>query len=163
VKHARATLAALFLAVSAAVAAAQETPAEAFVIAAMRDNLAGIRLGQLASDRASSPQARELGERLVDDHVAANTRARALAEELGVAPPEDVSDEAKAAYEALMPLAGKAFDRAFLDTVARVHRTAIGLHEEQTLSGSEAVAAYARDILPLLREHLDIVRKLSPG
>jgi hypothetical protein len=61
----------------------------------------------------------------------------------------------------LAALSGGKFDRYFIDSMVKDHKEDIAKYEKEAHSGSAAAAAYAKEILPDLRKHLQIAERLQ--
>ena len=68
---------------------------QAFIKEAVQGNIAEMRFGALAAQRAENPAVREFGETLEAEHRAALQRATDVAKSLNVEPPTEPSIEAK--------------------------------------------------------------------
>jgi putative membrane protein len=65
----------------------QASPDQAFVKKAAVGGLAEVQLGQLAVERAASPEVKQFGQRMIDDHGKANRELMAMVEPKGLAVP----------------------------------------------------------------------------
>jgi predicted outer membrane protein len=70
----------------ASVTTASAKPNQAFLTDAIQGNLAEISMGQLAQKNGGSDGVRSFGQMLVEDHSAANEKAKSLAQAQGVTP-----------------------------------------------------------------------------
>jgi putative membrane protein len=165
----------------AATAAAQETPNQGapqtahdmppgmgqpsttdrkFVQKAMRGGLAEVKLGQLAADRGTSAEVRELGQRMVRDHGKANGELAEIARTKGIALPTDLDANDQANVDRLSKLTGKAFDRAYIATLVKAHdQDTAAFERASTELADPDLRAFARRALPALRQHDDLARR----
>lgn len=99
-------------------ASAQSAPLhvqdKAFTLYTLEEDLGQVQLGSLATEKASSPEVRQLAADVVDYHRSASERLTAEAERLGLTPPTALNPVAQRTLETLQGLQGAAFDRAFL-------------------------------------------------
>lgn len=131
-----------------------------FFTKASSDGAAEVQLGQLAVQKASSPQTRDLAQQLVKDHTAANKQLAALADRkhanVVLQPqPSDLMDK-------LQSLSGSDFDKAYASAMVGGHQKAIALFDSASHSSDPDVAAFAGKTLPTLKHHLQMAQKLSP-
>src|SRR5437588_9726751 len=77
---------ALVCAAPAAWAQGKNTAGQEFLKKAIEGNLAEIEMGKLAQQKGASDGVRSYGKQLEQDHAAANQKATALANEMGMAP-----------------------------------------------------------------------------
>ncbi|MFO1100267.1 MAG: DUF4142 domain-containing protein [Xanthobacteraceae bacterium] len=153
-------VAAAFWANSASLAA--DKAAEKFVRAAIEGNLAEIAVGKLAQDKGANDGVRNFGKVLVDDHSAANEKAIALANSLGIKVATAPTKKEKAEYDRLAKLSGAAFDSAFVKAMVGDHKAAIRAFQRAAKKDGE-VAQFAKDTLPTLEKHLKDAEALRGG
>lgn len=96
-----------------------------FLTEVIENNLARIRLGQLAQANGRSEGVRYLGKMLEENHAALNRVARIVAYLLDIKPPRKVKPEAGQEHERLSKLGAEAFDGEFLRHIIAVHRRTI--------------------------------------
>ena len=61
-----------------------------FVTKAMQGGMAEVQLGQLASQKASSQEVKDFGQKMVDDHTKLNEQMTPIAAQLGLTPPTEL-------------------------------------------------------------------------
>jgi putative membrane protein len=150
-------------ALAAAFAAHGQSAEQTFIKDAVRGNLAEVRLGELAVQRAESEAVRKFGETVRVDHHAALQRALNLAKSLQVDPPTEPTTEAEGFYEGLAQLSGAQFDAAFVSHMITAHEAEIAAYSRTANSNDDAVAAMIADTLPKLRAHLATAQALQRG
>jgi putative membrane protein len=144
-------------------------PDTTFLPEAIQGGMAEVKLGKLAAEKASSAEVKQFGQRMVQDHSAANQKLTALAEKhkLGQAgtkgtPPLESSMEAKATEQELTRLSGKDFDRAYMRHMVEDHEKTVAKFKAEAKDGKSAeVKQLAEQLLPTLEEHLRMARSLS--
>jgi putative membrane protein len=134
----------------------------AFVTEAARGGLAEVELGQLASEKASSDQVKQFGQRMVQDHTKANNELKSLAQSKNINLPADLDATSKATRDRLSKLSGPAFDRAYMQDMVTDHRKDVSDFRKESQSGKDAeVKAWAAKTLPTLEEHLKLAEDAS--
>jgi putative membrane protein len=98
---------------------------------------------------------------LVQDHSAANDRARKVAGKLNVTPPSRPSFKQRATYGAQYLLRGATFDRQFVSHMIKDHQKDIAAYRAQAKTGVEPTASMAKQTLPTLEKHLSTVQGLQ--
>jgi putative membrane protein len=88
-------------------------------------------------------------------------QASALAEFMNVEVPTKPKAEAQQEYEKLKALKGADFDKAFAEHMVMDHQKEIEKFEEQAEGGSDEVAQFAKQTLPVLNTHLDLAKKIE--
>jgi len=153
-----ASAAVLAIAVSPTFAAAQGAKAGAdhsFVKEAASGGMAEVELGRLAAERASSPEVKQFGQRMVDDHTKANDELKAIAQRKNIALPTDVPSKHKALQQRLSKLSGAAFDRAYMKEMVKDHHHDVAAFQKESRSGKDPdLKAFASNTLPTLQDHL---------
>jgi putative membrane protein len=149
---------------SAPLLAADET----FFHDAARAGMEEVALGQLGVSKGSSEGVKKFGRLMIDEHGAANAKLKAAAARSGVELPADLAadPEAEATRRKLELLTGKAFDQAYVESQSKLHAKAVRLLEKEIASGSDPAAkAWARDALPMMKRHAELVGSVDavPG
>jgi putative membrane protein len=98
--------------------AQEKTPAghtdRTFVHMASSGGLAEVQLGQLALERAASPEVRQFGQRMVTDHTKANQELAAVAQTKQMPIATELDQQHRALADKLATLQGAAFDQEYL-------------------------------------------------
>jgi putative membrane protein len=126
-----------------------------FVMEAAKGGLAEVELGRLATEKAASPQVKQFGQRMVDDHGKANEELKTLAKNKNITVPTELDATAKALRDRLSKLSGEQFDRAYMQAMVRDHRKDVNAFRMESHSGKDPdIKAFASKTLPTLEEHL---------
>lgn len=157
-------LIAVCLAGAASAESARSSAADTdFVRKASGGNLTEIALGKLAANQASSDDVKKYAARMVADHTQANEKLGKLAGSKGIqiATAPDVAQQQD--IDRVKDLDGAAFDRAYSDLMVRSHKLTTGLCDLEASKGEDVeIRAFARDMLPVLREHEKLADSLPP-
>src|SRR5947209_10188655 len=92
-----------------------------FIKKAAEGGLAEVQLGQLAAEKASSPDVKQFGQRMVDDHTKANDQLKQVASQKGVTIPDKLSAKDEATKARLEKLSGESFDHAYMKDMVTDH------------------------------------------
>lgn len=134
-----------------------------FLRQAAQINLLEVQLGQLATQRAASPAVRQYAQRIIQDHTQATTQLQQLARQNGATLPTSVDAQSTALVNQLTRLSGADFDAAYLREMINSHNQAIALFQRQAQQGqSPEMRVFATNTLPLLRQHLELARQITP-
>ena len=130
-----------------------------FATEAAEGGMAEVQLGQLAVSKASSPDVKNFGQRMIDDHTKANDQLKSWASGEGFTMPTSIGAKNQATYDRLNKLSGAAFDKAYMQDMVRDHETDVKEfeHESQT-GGNSALKSFASTTLPTLQEHLRMAK-----
>jgi putative membrane protein len=132
-------------------------PDSAFAIKAAQGGMAEVQLGQLATQKAVSPDVKGFGQQMVDDHAKANEEFKGIAALKGVTLPSSLDAKDQATYDRLSKLDGAAFDRAYMADMVRDHRADIAEFEREAGHGSDPdIKGFASRTLPTLKHHLQM-------
>ena len=92
-----------------------------FLREAAQGGLAEIKLGQLATQKGSSEDVKNFGQKMVEDHTNLNDSMKPIAERMGVKVPTDVSKKDAAEYSKLDGLSGAEFDKEYAMHMVKDH------------------------------------------
>lgn len=138
-------------------AAADQT----FLTRAAADGSAEVALGQLALQKSSSTQTKQLAQHIVDDHTKANEQLVALARQKQITVTPEPDGMHKQKMEKLQKLDGDSFDRAYAQAMIKDHQDAIKLFTKASTSAKDTdVKQFATQTLPVLKNHLQMARDL---
>jgi predicted outer membrane protein len=104
---------------------------EAFVDRAAISNMAEVQLGQLAAERAQSPQVREFAEHVVTDHQQALDQLREAATASNLLLPSALNEKHRDLHHRLSQLQGAEFDREYMSAMVDAHEESVDLLEDQ--------------------------------
>ncbi len=130
-------------------------PDSGFVTAAAQGGMAEVEMGKLAVQRASDQRVKDFGQRMVDDHSAANEHLRQVASKKGVTLPSEINARQKATVAKLSRLSGAAFDRAYMADMVSDHKEDVAEFQREASEGKDTeVKGFAQETLPTLQSHL---------
>ena len=135
-----------------------------FATNAVEGGMFEVEVGKLAKDKASDPAVKDFGQKLVDDHSAANDKLRQIATSHNLALPASLPADKQKELDKLAKLSGKAFDKEFVQMVGmKDHQHDIAQFEKASREAkADDLRAFAKDALPTLHQHLSTASKL-PG
>jgi putative membrane protein len=132
-----------------------------FIDKAANDGLAEVKLGQLASEKASNPEVKQYAQRLVQDHTKANNQLKQIAQAEGVRVEDDLESKHRKVHDRLSKLSGEAFDRAYMEYMVEDHQKAVKLFEKGSKEADNPqLKQFASSTLPTLQEHLREAQRL---
>ena len=128
---------------------------QAFIKKAAEGGLAEVELGKLATQKASSNDVKQFGQRMVDDHSKANDQLKSIAQQENVQVPSALKGKEKRTYDRLSKLSGTQFDRAYMRLMVQDHRKDVNeFRRESTSAKNDQVKQFAESTLPTLQDHL---------
>ncbi len=131
---------------------------EKFAIDAAKAGAKEIKLGQMAISKGTTPEVRQLGQMMVDEHTKAAAELQASADRKGIKLPSAEADaECKKCCEDLSKKTGKEFDKAYTEMMVKDHKKVIALFKTEKDSGKDAdLKSWAASTLPTLEHHLQM-------
>jgi putative membrane protein len=131
-----------------------------FVNKAAQGGMAEVSLGQLASSKATNPDVKAFGDRMVTDHTRLNDELKQLAQSKGVTLPADVDQESKDTADKLSKASGKEFDKAYIDDMVKDHEKDVKEFEKQSKDAKDPdLKAWVTKSLPTLKDHLKMAKE----
>jgi putative membrane protein len=128
-----------------------------FMEKAAKDGMAEVKLGQLAAQKASAPEVKQFGQRMVDDHSKANDQLKQIASNKGVTLPTELDKSAQKEHDKLSKLSGAEFDREYMNHMVSDHKKAISEFKNEANKAKDAdLKQFASSTLPILEEHLNL-------
>ena len=134
-----------------------------FVRKAAEGGLAEVELGKLAASKASDPEVKSFGQKMVDDHSKANDKLKQMVGTKGVNLPSDMSAKDKALQARLDKLSGADFDRTYMKEMLKDHQKDVAefRRESKRAAADPDVKSFASETLPTLEDHLKMAQDVS--
>ncbi|HVZ10010.1 DUF4142 domain-containing protein [Rhodopila sp.] len=130
-----------------------------FAAEAAQGGVAEIQLGQLALQKAASPQVKEFANRMVTDHTTANQELAGVAKTEKLSLPAEPDARQKSDMERLSGLTGNAFDTAYMKQMVQDHEKTVAAFQKEAQTGRDPeLKAFAQKYLPVLRQHLQMAQ-----
>lgn len=127
-----------------------------FLVNAAEINLEEIKLGQLAQQKSTMTDVKELGKMMETEHTKALKDLTALAGKKSITLPAAATNDAQDAYKKLSEKAGTKFDKEYCDKMVDGHKDAISKFEKASTDATDMdIKQWAATMLPALRTHLD--------
>jgi putative membrane protein len=143
-------------------AASLDAADRTFVNEAAVGGMAEVQLGQLAVKNAKSPDVKNFGQRMIDDHTRANNELKQLAASKGITLPADLDAKHKETVDRLSKLTGEQFDKAYMKDMVEDHTKDVAdFRKEASEAGNPDVKAFAAKTLPTLEEHLNLAKSID--
>jgi len=115
-----------------------------------------VQAGQLAAQKGTSAEVKQMAQHIVADHTQANEKLMSLAQAKGI---QDLPTELDAKHQKkldhLKKLSGVQFDREYSTMMVSDHKEDIKAFEKQAKSGMDSdLKQFASTTLPTLNQHL---------
>jgi putative membrane protein len=133
-----------------------------FAMTAAMDGMTEVELGRLAVQKGVSEAVKQFGQRMIDDHTAANQQLTQLASQKGITLPTALDPKHAAMVQKFQRLTGAQFDREYTKQMVQDHRKAVALFQKEAANGTDAeMKAFASSTLPTLNAHLSMAQSMS--
>jgi putative membrane protein len=128
----------------------------AFVVEAVGGNIGEVKLAQLAQEKSSNKEIKEIAKMLVDDHTAALDGLKTLATSKAISIPTDEPDKIKETIKDLSDDKPADFDKNWTKALMDKHEKTINDYEKELgETKDEDIKAWINTVLPKIRTHHD--------
>jgi putative membrane protein len=133
-----------------------------FVKTAASGGMEEVELGKLAASKASDPDVKNFGQKMVDDHSKANDQLKQIASQKGVTLPTGLNNMQKHDKAKLEKLSGAAFDSSYISMMVKDHKKDVADFQKESNGGKDSdVKSFASATLPTLQDHLKMAQDAS--
>lgn len=135
---------------------------QSFVKEAATGGMAEVDLGQLAASKATNPDVKQFGQRMVDDHGKANDELKSFASQKSITLPTELDAKHKSEHARLEKLSGDAFDRAYMSSMVEDHNKDVAAFERESKSAKDPdLKAWVTKTLPTLQDHQKSAKEIN--
>lgn len=135
-----------------------------FVQKAMEGSQEEIKLGQLATQKASSEQVKQFGQKMVDDHTKLSDQMKPIAEQMGVSAMSNSSSKDARLQTKLEGLSGPAFDKAYMQAMVKDHQKDLSEFKKEAKDGKNPqVKEAAQQGSEVIQQHLQLAQQVAQG
>jgi putative membrane protein len=133
-----------------------------FVMEAAVGGMEEVQLGQLAAQKATDPDVKNFGQKMVDDHSKANDQLKQVASQKGITVPSALPASKQKDVDQLSKLSGAAFDKKYVSMMVQDHKKDVAeFKKESTKAKDSDVKGFASNTLPTLQDHLKMIQDIS--
>lgn len=133
-----------------------------FLKEAAEGGLAEVALGTIAAQKATAPEVKRFGNRMVTDHSRANEELKSIAARKGITLPTELSRKHRDQADELSKLSGRQFDEAYAKAMVEDHESDVDAFETASKETKDAdFKAWATKTLPILKEHLQLAKQMQ--
>jgi len=121
-----------------------------------------VTLGQLAAQKATDPDVKNFGQKMVDDHSKANDQLKQLASQKGVTVASTLPPSKQKDVDKLNKLSGAAFDKTYVSMMVQDHKKDVAEFQKESKHAKDTdVKGFAANTLPTLQDHLKMIQDIS--
>lgn len=133
-----------------------------FVKDAAAGGMEEVELGKMAVAKASSPDVKSFGQKMVDDHSKANDQLSQLASQKGIDLKKGMTMMEKHDAAKLAKLKGAKFDKAYMDMMVMDHKKDVADFEHASKGAKDSdIKSWASTTLPTLQEHWKMAQDID--
>ncbi len=133
-----------------------------FATKAAQGNMAEVNGGTMTSQKGTSPDVKNFGNRMVNDHGKALDELKQLAQTKGITLPTDVNDEQKKEADKLSKLSGKDFDKEYTEAMVEDHEKDAKEFDKASKNAQDPdLKAWAAKTLPVIQDHLKMAKDMK--
>jgi putative membrane protein len=130
-----------------------------FVKEASQGGIAEVKMGYMGVQNGTSSDVKNLGQKLIQDHTAANKELEQLASRKGVTLSNDLDAKHQKELDKLSKLTGAEFDKAYIHHAVMDHEKDIKKFQAAADKATDQdIRAFAQRTLPVLQQHLDMAK-----
>jgi putative membrane protein len=145
-----------------ALAADVSSSDKSFVLKAAQGGMTEVQLGQLASDKATSPDVKDFGAKMVTDHGKANDELKTIAASKSITIADKLDAKHQAMVDKMTALSGTDFDKAYVKAMVDAHKKDDALFSKEASSGSDAdIKAFAAKTDQTVKMHLTMIEDIQ--
>jgi putative membrane protein len=135
-----------------------------FATMVAQTDLAEIEVGNMALQKSTDPQVKQIAQKLVDDHTKTSTAMKEIAAKKGMTVPTETDSKHKALATKLQGESGKDFDKAFLAANSKDHHKVVAAFQKESTGGKDPdIKQFATQFLPAIQEHTTMIDQASKG
>lgn len=133
-----------------------------FIAEMVAGNYAEIKMAQVAKERSSNPQIKEIATMLEKDHNQLLTELKTLAQAKAITVPMEEDQDAKDKLQNLRSEKPEDFNNKWLEQMKDKHDKSVDKFEQRANNSEDAeIKAFASKTLPHLKMHLEKIRTLQ--
>ena len=137
---------------------------QGFANAAAASDAFEIASSELALQKAQSAEIKQFAQMMIDGHRASTDKLKSALAGMDGAPAPDptLTAEQELAMEQLRAASGAAFDQAYAAAQVDGHQKALALLETQASADGNPLSGFAKEMVPVVSEHLEMAKQLNP-
>jgi putative membrane protein len=134
----------------------------AFVQDALKGGMAEVQLGQLAAQKGSSPDVKQFGQKMVDDHTKLGDEMKQVARQMGIREPRGLSKKDEELVAKLQSLSGAQFDDAYIKAMVKDHRKdSSDFQQEAQNTQNPALKQVTQQGGQVIDQHLQMIEQIA--
>lgn len=133
-----------------------------FVKKAIEGGNAEVQLGQLAEQKAQSPDVKQFAQKMVHDHMQFGDDVKPIAQQLSIEPPTGISMKDKMLSKKLEGLSGNDFDREYMKAMVKDHQEDLRqFRDEENSTQDPNLKQAAEHGASVISQHLQLAEQIA--
>jgi putative membrane protein len=143
-------------------AAAGSMQDKAFLRKALEGGMFEVQAGQLATQKSSSQDVQQFGQKMVDDHTKLGDQMKPIAAQMGVPVPTKLSKKDQATLTKLQGMSGSQFDNAYVKDMVSDHKKDLSdFKQEAGNTQNPDLKQATQQGAQVISEHLHMAEQLA--
>jgi putative membrane protein len=135
---------------------------QTFVRKALEGDAVEVQLGQIAQQKSQSPDVKQFGQKMVEDHTQLADQMKPIAQQLGVKEPKGPSKKDKQLIAKLEGLSGPQFDEAYIQAMVKDHKEDLKEFKDEAQSAqNQNVKQAAQQGAGVISQHLQMIEQIA--
>jgi putative membrane protein len=133
-----------------------------FIAEAASNAMLQLRLSESATDKAVSPEVRELAHRMQKEHLQVLTELQNMADQTMFILPQELGKAHQKTFNEVHEMSGLGYDITYVKNMNSLHKNILDRYEDMAEHGvNMEVKMFASKQLPLIRQHIEMTEKIS--
>jgi putative membrane protein len=147
---------------SSAATTPQQFSDHAFVSKALEGGDAEVQLGQLAQEKSQSPDVKQFGQKMVQDHTQLGEQMKLVAKNMGVSAPKGPTKKDKQLMAKLQGLSGDQFDLEYIKAMVKDHKQDLkDFKDEAQLTQDPNLQQVTKEGANVINQHLQMIEQIA--
>jgi len=120
-----------------------------------------IKLGQLALERANTPDVKQFAQKMVEDHSKSTSLLKPIAADHDVALPESPGPQTDEKFKRLEKLSGPAFDKTYIEIMVADHQEVLNAFQAEAAKAADPkLKDFIATVQPIVANHLQMAKAI---
>lgn len=132
-----------------------------FMTKAASGGMLEVELGRLVAQRGATPEGKQFGQQMVDDHTKANEELKSIAAQKNITLPATLGEDHREVLDDVTDEKGVDMDKKYLQEMVKDHEEDVKEYTEASVRATDAdIKAFAAKNVPVLKEHLSMAQRM---
>lgn len=133
-----------------------------FINKAAAGGMMEVQLGQLAAEKATTPEVKNFGQMMVTEHSKANEQLKSVAQSMQVNLPASLPEDKMQKVNEMKGLTGEEFTKRYVNEMVADHQADISLLEDARPNVTNPqLKSWIESTLPVMQQHLQEIQRIQ--